>query len=95
MHDAPRALLRAATDYAPTPGEESCCGFGGTYTAKFPEISAGLRNRELDAARAESVELLATDCPGCILPLRGGAEKRGMPLRVLHLTEVLEENPGT
>lgn len=63
------------------------------------EVSRALdddfQRRMLDAARAESTELLATDCPGCILHLRGGAEKRGMPLRVLPLAEVLAENPGT
>lgn len=92
VHEAPRVLLRAAARYIPTPDEESCCGFGGTYTAKFPELSAELMNRKLDAALAEEADTLVTDCPGCVLHLRGGAEKRGLPLRVLHMAEALAQS---
>ncbi|MBS5049576.1 MAG: LUD domain-containing protein [Desulfovibrionaceae bacterium] len=92
VHEAPRALLRAVGSYVPTPDEESCCGFGGTYTVKFPELSAELMNRKLDAARAENADTLVTDCPGCILHLRGGAERRGLPFRVLHMAEALAES---
>ena len=92
VHEAPRALLRAVGSYVPTPDEESCCGFGGTYTVKFPELSAELMNRKLDAARSENADTLVTDCPGCILHLRGGAERRGLPFRVLHMAEALAES---
>ena len=49
-------------------------------------------NHKLDAARAENADTLVTDCPGCILHLRGGAERRGLPFRVLHMAEALAES---
>ena len=78
-----------AGEYLPTEGEEVCCGFGGTYSLKFPEISSALMERKLDALEASGADRLVTDCPGCVLQLRGGEQKRGGGLPVEHLSEFL------
>ena len=51
VKEAPRELIAAAADYVPAAEEEVCCGFGGTYSAKFPEVSAALLRKKLDASR--------------------------------------------
>jgi len=90
VREAPRALIRrAGFEFRPAASEEVCCGFGGTYSGKFPEISAQLLSLKLDGVAQTGADLLLTECPGCILQLRGGAEKRGDPFRVLHLAEAL------
>ena len=43
----------------------------------FPELSAALLERKLDNVEATGAELLVTDCPGCVLQLKGGMDKRG------------------
>ena len=48
VKEAPRELIAAAADYVPAAEEEVCCGFGGTYSAKFPEVSAALLRKKLD-----------------------------------------------
>lgn len=92
VKEAPRALIDSAAHYAPCDEEEVCCGFGGSYSAKFPEISAQLLEKKLKNVEATHADRLVVDCPGCIMQLRGGAEKRGMGVKVQHISELLAEN---
>jgi Fe-S oxidoreductase len=88
--EAPRALLhQAGFDFKPAAEEETCCGFGGTYSGKFPEISSQILKRKLDDFNATGADLLVTECPGCVMQLRGGAERAGHRLAVRHIAEVL------
>ena len=90
VHNAPRELLTAmGLEYIDHTEEETCCGLGGTYSLKFPEISAEILHKKLDRAASLEAELLLTDCPGCILQLRGGAQNRPDHLQVLHTAEAL------
>ncbi|MGA6926350.1 MAG: L-lactate dehydrogenase (quinone) large subunit LdhH [Desulfosarcina sp.] len=92
-HEAPRALIReAGLEFVPAAEEETCCGFGGTYSSKFPQISSQILNRKLDDIKATGADLLVTECPGCVMQLRGGALKRGDRITVLHIAEALAEN---
>ena len=72
--------------------EEVCCGFGGTYSAKFPEVSAALLRKKLDGIADTGASRVVMDCPGCVLQIRGGAEKDGKGLKVTHIAELLAEN---
>ncbi|MDL2291127.1 LUD domain-containing protein [Desulfovibrio sp. OttesenSCG-928-F20] len=85
----PRELLAYAAEYAPAAEEDVCCGFGGAYSVKFPEVSAEIMAKKLDNMEATGASLLVTDCPGCVMQLRGGEEKRGKKLKVEHLAELL------
>jgi Fe-S oxidoreductase len=87
--EEPRALMRAAANYIQTEEEDVCCGFGGSYSLKFPEISNQLLNKKLTRLEASGASTLLTECPGCIMQLRGGEEKRGRRLKVEHMSEFL------
>jgi len=88
----PRELLATAgMNYLPAEDEEVCCGFGGSYSIDFPELSAALLQRKLARAEATGADFLATDCPGCVLQLRGGMDRKsGRRIMVKHLVELLE-----
>ncbi len=90
---APRELLeRAGLKYVPSKDEEVCCGFGGSFSLDFPEISAELLSRKLANAQETGAESLVTDCPGCVLQLRGGMERQpARRLKVKHIAEVVAE----
>ena len=92
VKEAPRELIAAAADYVPAAEEEVCCGFGGTYSAKFPEVSAALLRKKLDGIADTGAARVVMDCPGCVLQIRGGAEKDGKGLKVTHISELLAEN---
>jgi len=70
---------------------DMCCGMGGSYSLKFPEISAKILERKLKNAQDTGVKLVCTDCPGCIMQIRGGADKKGLDLKVKHSLEILAE----
>lgn len=90
VHQAPRNLIRAAgLDFKEADESEVCCGFGGTFSAKFPELSAELLKKKLDHVEATGAEILLTDCPGCVMQLRGGLKKRGSKIIVQHTAEAL------
>ncbi|SMC28952.1 Cysteine-rich domain-containing protein, partial [Desulfacinum hydrothermale DSM 13146] len=90
--EEPRKLLEiAGLNYVPAQDEDVCCGFAGSYSLEFPEISAELLQRKLDSVEATGAELLVTDCPGCVLQLRGGMDQRGGRIRVRHIAEAVAE----
>ena len=92
VHDAPRELIASAATYVPAAEEEVCCGFGGTYTAKFPRLSQELLRKKLDGIAATGAKRVVADCPGCIMHIRGGAEKDGSGLKVTHVAELVAES---
>ncbi len=93
VHDAPRELIeKGGMEYVECNEEEVCCGFGGTFSMKFPELSAELLNKKLNNVEETGADTLLTDCPGCIMQLRGGLKKRGSKIKVRHVSEVLADN---
>ena len=91
VKEAPRELIADAATYVPCAEEEVCCGFGGSYSAKFPEISGQLLENKLKNVAETGATRLVVDCPGCVMQLRGGAEKKKMNLKVSHMAELLAE----
>ncbi len=92
VRDAPRELLQiAGMEYAPMDEEEVCCGFGGSYTLKFPRVSERILENKLDAVERSGARLLVTDCPGCVMQIRGGLARRNSKIRVRHMSEILDE----
>ena len=89
----PRELLATAgIEYVQTADEDVCCGFGGSYSVDFPEISAELLKRKLDHLEAAAADIIVTDCPGCVLQLRGGMDRRsGGSGKVKHIVEAVAD----
>jgi len=91
VREAPRNLISDAATYVPCNEEEVCCGFGGTYSAKFPEISAQLLDKKLNNIAATGATKVVVDCPGCVMQIKGGVEKRKMNVKVQHMSELLAD----
>jgi len=94
----PRSLLRRAGYEVKEMAEcDTCCGMGGSYSLKLPEISAPMLQRKLGNIRATGAETVAMDCPGCVMQIRGGFDQADRPVRVSHTLELLDEalNPGS
>jgi L-lactate dehydrogenase complex protein LldE len=86
--DAPRRLLeRSGAALVPLPRPDLCCGFGGTFSVRQPEISLAMADDKL--AGVGGAEALVTADPGCLMHLRGRAEHEQRPVRVVHLATAL------
>ncbi len=92
---APRQLLgRARLRVVEMFESDVCCGMGGSYSLKLPEISTPMLERKLESIRRAGVPLVAMDCPGCLMQIRGGLDKAGDGLRARHTAELLAEALG-
>ena len=88
LHGQPRRLLeRSGAELVPLPRPDLCCGFGGTFSVRQPELSLAMADDKLaGAARAEA---LVTSDPGCLVHLRGRSDARRAGVRVVHLATAL------
>jgi Fe-S oxidoreductase len=87
---SPKKVIDASGNtYVPTDEEETCCGFGGSFSANFPTVSNEILTQKLDDIEKSGAEVLVTECPGCVMQLRGGAAKQGRDIEVAHLAELL------
>jgi L-lactate dehydrogenase complex protein LldE len=85
--DAPRTLLtRSGAALRDLPRPDLCCGFGGTFAVRQPEISVAMADDKLGGA--SGADALVTADPGCLLHLRGRAARTGGG-RVVHLATAL------
>lgn len=97
-------LLRtvADIDLRPLPDAEECCGFGGTFALKNPDVSAAIAEEKIEKVTASGASLCTGGDASCLLHLDGVMHRReargqdGRPLRTVHLAEILaatRENP--
>jgi len=89
----PRALLGhvEGLELVPLASSERCCGFGGTFSVRYPEVSVAMADSKLDDAGAAGVDALVSSDPGCLMHLGGRAAHRGEGPRVVHLATLLWE----
>ena len=91
IRDEPRRLLAAVTglELVDMPYSDHCCGFGGAFAVKFPEVSSAILEPKLDRIVATGADAVVANDTGCLLQLAGGLRRRGSAIRTLHLAEVL------
>ena len=68
---------------------EECCGFGGTFSVKFPEVSGAMARTKIDSIRKTEAGAVVSIDSSCLMQLQGVMEKAGLPIRTMHLGEVL------
>lgn len=98
LGDRPRRLLAAVRglDLVDLPGAEECCGFGGTFAVKNPDVSAAMGADKIAGAAATGAGVLCGADNSCLAHLEGLLRRAGSPVRAVHLAEILaatEEEP--
>ena len=89
---APRELLgKAGFELVEMFEADMCCGMGGSYSLKLPEISAPILHRKLVNIKQTGATVVALDCPGCAMQIRGGLDKDGAPIAVKHTAELIAD----
>jgi L-lactate dehydrogenase complex protein LldE len=89
VSEEPRLLLRAAgAEVEELERPDLCCGFGGTFSVRQPEVSVAMADDKLADAGRTGADVLVTADPGCLLHLRARAARTGGP-RVVHLASAL------
>jgi len=70
---------------------ETCCGFGGTFSAKFPMISTAMGEVKCASATETKAEYIVSNDSSCLMHLQGLLSRQGSPLKTIHLAEVLNQ----
>jgi L-lactate dehydrogenase complex protein LldE len=68
---------------------EECCGFGGTFSIKFPEVSGAMARTKIDSIQKTGASTIVSIDSSCLMQLQGVIDRAGLPIRTLHLAEVL------
>ena len=71
-----------------------CCGFGGTYSIKLPEVAAPILAKKIQHIQDTGASLVAVDCPGCLMQIRGGMDAHELPIEVKHTAVIIAEKRG-
>jgi L-lactate dehydrogenase complex protein LldE len=93
IRDAPRSLLGeiAGVEIRELEGADRCCGFGGTFSVRYPEVSCAMADDKVDDLRAAGVEVLVASDLGCLMHIWGRADARGTPIAATYIAEIIEE----
>src|SRR5262249_1395169 len=83
----PERLLRKVRDleYVPLERRDECCGFGGSFAVRFPEISGAMVQDKAVFIQQTGADTLVTTDAGCLMNIAGCLRRRGCSLRTLHL----------
>lgn len=87
-----RVLDATGADRRVPEGAGRCCGFGGLFSVKLPEVSSAMADDVLDAMAQTGAERVVGCDASCLMHLRGRAERRGMPLEFRHLATVVDDS---
>ena len=89
----PRTLLANVQDLqlVEMAEAETCCGFGGTFSAKFPMISTAMGDVKCASAAETGAEYIVSNDSSCLMHLQGLLSRQGRPVKTIHLAEVLNQ----
>lgn len=91
VKDQPRALLAGVRglNLIEMTRSDECCGFGGTFSAKYPEISEALLETKLANIQATGAGAVVGCDMGCLMHMQGMIRRRELPISVHHIAEIL------
>src|SRR5262249_10935948 len=91
IKQGPRRLLRnvRGLELREMDIAEECCGFGGTFSVKFNEVSAGMARTKIASVARTGASVIVSIDSSCLMQLRGALSRANLPIRTMHLAEVL------
>lgn len=92
VYQEPRELIKTAgLTLVEMTWPDRCCGFGGSYSIRYPELSKPILKAKLDDIRQTGADLVAMDCPGCLMQIGGGLDQTGDKIKAKHTVELIAE----
>ena len=91
IKDGPRRLLShvRGLELREMDLAEECCGFGGTFSVKFPEVSGGMARTKIESILRTGARTVVGVDASCLMQIQGALSRAGLPVRTMHLAEVL------
>ena len=94
VKEPPRILIRHIRDieFVELENSENCCGFGGTFSVKFPEISAAMGQDKVGSIVKTGAEYVVANDSSCLMQIGGCLKRMGLPIKTIHLAELLAKD---
>jgi len=91
LRDEPRQLLRnvKGLEFVEMTNADVCCGFGGTFSVKYPEISAGILDNKIEAIQKANVATVVSGDSSCLMQIGGRLSRIGSKVKTMHIAEIL------
>lgn len=77
-------------EYIAPEKQETCCGFGGSFAVRYPQISGAMVNEKTSCISSVNADVLVSTDTGCLMNIGGALHRQQNPIRVMHLAELLE-----
>ena len=92
VSEEPRTLIGnvQGADLIEMDQAETCCGFGGTFSVKYPDISGGMLKDKLDSVAKTGADTVVACDMSCLMHMAGGLSRMGADVRPMHLAQLLE-----
>ena len=90
--EEPRRLIRAVrgVEFVEMEAPDTCCGFGGTFSVKYAEISNSILQEKLARIARSGAEAVVANDSSCLMQIAGGLSRAGSPVKTMHLAELLD-----
>ncbi len=91
IYEEPRRLLSQVKglELVEMADSKACCGFGGLFSRRFPEVSQAITGEKIKQILATGAEWVVGNDPGCLMNIQGGLNRLKSPIKVKHLVEIL------
>lgn len=91
VRNEPRTLIRQVreAEFVELENADACCGFGGTFSVKYPEISTAILDQKIEAIEHAGVDVVVSGDASCLMQIGGRLSRIGSKARVMHLAELL------
>lgn len=92
VKEEPRKLIEAVpgVEIVEMKKSDHCCGFGGTFSVRFPEISQAILKEKIDNIKNSGAEVLVVADIGCLMHIGGKLLRQGEKIKALHLAQLLD-----
>ncbi len=91
VKDEPRKLINSVKgiDFIDMSNSDTCCGFGGAFSIKFPEVSVSILDEKIENITNTDADAVISGDMGCLMQIGGALRRRKIPIKTMHLAELL------
>lgn len=91
VKDGPRDLINSVkgAEFIEMDMHDACCGFGGTFSIKFPKVSVSMLDEKIECILNSGADTVVSSDMGCLMNIGGALSRRNIPIKVMHLAELL------
>ena len=90
--EQPRRILKsiAGVEFAEMVRPDWCCGMAGTFSLNYYDLSKKIADKKMDTIKTSGADIVVTGCPGCQIQLIDNTIRHKLPVKVMHIMELLE-----